>query len=248
MKKLLFFILVLFSADAFAIVISDIRVWNSPEHTRLVFDASSSVNYDLIPLSNPERLVVDIKRGHFIGVLPPTSKLGPNVKKIRFGVHKNKVRFVVDLRRKVEVKDFKLGPNEIYGHRLVIDIANPKAKQKKKKVRRKSKEFVVVIDAGHGGEDPGAIGHRKTYEKRLVLEVAKRLRKSLNAQPGIRAELTRKGDYYIPLRRRTQMAVDLNANLFISIHADSFTRKSAAGISVFALSQRYQRTRSIDCQ
>lgn len=238
MKRLLFFILVLLSADAFAVVISDVRVWNSPEHTRFVFDASSPVNYDLIPLSNPERIAIDIKKGQFIGVLPPTSKLGPNVKKIRFGVHKNKVRFVVDLRRKVEIKDFKLSPNEIYGHRLVIDIANPKAKQKKKKVRRKPKEFVVVIDAGHGGEDPGAIGHRKTYEKRLVLEVAKRLRKSLNAQPGIRAELTRKGDYYIPLRRRTQMAVDMNANLFISIHADSFTRKSAAGISVFALSQR----------
>lgn len=239
MKKLFFLVLVLLSADAVAVQISDIRVWNSPEGTRLVFDASAAVKYDLIVLSNPERIAIDIKKGKFFGRTPPASKLGPHIRKIRYGLHVNKVRFVVDLRGQVTVKDFVLRPNEIYGHRLVVDISSGStAKPKKKKPRPNGSEFLVVIDAGHGGEDPGAIGSRKTYEKRLVLEVAKRLKKSLDAQPGIRAELTRKGDYYIPLRRRTQIAVDMNANLFISIHADAFTRKSAAGISVFALSER----------
>ena len=239
MKKLFFLVLFLLSADAFAVQISDIRIWNSPERTRLVFDASASVKYDLILLSNPERVAIDIIKGKFFGRVPSASSLGPHIKKIRYGLHVDKVRFVVDLRGKVAIKDFVLKPNQIYGHRLVVDLEGSSAAQpKQKKPRPNGREFLVVIDAGHGGEDPGAIGSRKTYEKKLVLQVAKRLKKSLDAQPGIRAELTRKGDYYIPLRRRTQIAVDMNANLFISVHADSFTRKSAHGISVFALSER----------
>ena len=98
----------------------------------------------------------------------------------------------------------------------------------------------MVLDAGHGGEDPGAVGAAKTLEKHLVLKIAKQLQKELNKVKGIRAELTRKGDYYIPLRKRRKIAADLNADLFVSIHADAFTKRSANGISVFALSSTVQ--------
>jgi len=225
-------------SEAIAVDVSDIRSWNAPERTRVVFDVSSEIDYDFIALGNPERIVIDIQGGEFSGQLPSSSELGRYVKGMRFGRHQGKVRFVLDLKQKVNAKHFTLGPNEIYGHRLVVDLHDIQPQQANPKQPRKKREFVVVVDAGHGGEDPGAIGSAKTYEKKLVLEIARRLEKSLDAQPGIRAELTRTGDYYIPLRRRTKIASDLNANLFISIHADSFTRKSAAGISVFALSQR----------
>ncbi len=236
MKYLLILSSIILTSNVFAVEITDIRAWNSPERTRVVFDLSAPIQYQLLSISNPDRLAIDISHGNFTGKMPKKSLLGPYVKGIRFGRHQKKVRFVVDLKQKVKTKDFTLGPNEIYGYRLVIDISGSKVK--KKKPRPKNNEFVVVIDAGHGGEDPGAIGSAKTKEKKLVLKVAKKLKKSLDAQPGIRAELTRKGDYYIPLRRRTQIASELNANLFVSIHADSFTKKSANGISVFALSQR----------
>jgi len=103
--------------------------------------------------------------------------------------------------------------------------------------RAPGEELLVLIDPGHGGEDPGAVGKR-TYEKHVVLAIAKRLKTRLDARPGLRAELTRSGDYYIPLRKRTRVARDRRADLFVSIHADGFKDPRARGASVYALSQR----------
>ena len=206
----------------------------------MVFDLNTSVNYETFSLSNPDRIVVDIEHSKFKGRLPDESKFGRYIKSIRTGKQENAIRFVFDLKAKVTYKHFDLGPNEIYGDRLVVDIFSaspPKKKEKKVKPKTKS-EFLVIVDAGHGGEDPGAIGAKKTFEKHLVLQIAKKLKKHLDAQPKIRAELTRTGDYYIPLRRRTQIAIDRGADLFLSIHADAFTRRSANGVSVFALSTK----------
>ncbi len=228
------------SAQLWAANINEIRAWNSPERTRVVFDLSDSVLYDIFELQNPSRIVIDIAPGKFSGEMPAKSNLGPLISSIRVGDREDAVRFVIDLDTKVRYKHFTLRPNEVYGDRLVVDIhplGQPKSVDREQKVVKKS-DFLVVIDAGHGGEDPGAVGARKTYEKHLVLEISKKLEKYLDAQPGIRADLTRKGDYYIPLRRRTRIAVEKNADLFISIHADSFKRKSAHGVSVFALSNR----------
>ncbi len=232
--------LVVASSQLWAATVNEIRVWNSPERTRVVFDLSESVLYNIFELESPSRIVIDIAPGQFVGNKPKKSILGPLISSIRIGDQEGTVRFVIDLDSKVSYKHFTLSPNEVYGDRLVVDIhpfGQPKGIDKKQKVAKKT-DFLVVIDAGHGGEDPGAIGARKTYEKHLVLEISKKLEKYLDAQPGIRADLTRKGDYYIPLRRRTKIAVEKNADLFISIHADSFTRKSAHGVSVFALSNK----------
>lgn len=230
--------LLLFALESYATNISEIRVWNSPDKTRVVFDLSEPVEYEIFYLNNPGRVVVDIDSAKFSGKLPGQKKLGDRVQRIRTGKHENAIRFVIDLKTDVRSKHFTLSPNEIYGDRLVVDLFSTSTKKQTTKRRSSDDKFIVVIDAGHGGEDPGAVGYRKTLEKEVVLKIAKLLKKELNAVPGIRAELTRKGDYYIPLRRRTRIASDLEADLFVSIHADSFKRRSASGISVFALSER----------
>lgn len=100
------------------------------------------------------------------------------------------------------------------------------------------RSIVVAIDAGHGGEDPGALGPRGLHEKDVVLAIARELQQQINREPGFRAELTRSGDYFIPLRKRTEIARKKGADLFVSIHADAAPSSSAYGASVFALSDR----------
>ncbi len=224
--------------DAFAVTVSDIRVWNSPERTRVVFDLSEPIEYKIFSLDKPDRIVIDVDGAKFSGELPNKSKLGERLTGVRTGKRDNAIRFVLDLKTKLRSKHFTLKPIKSYGDRLVVDLY-PTSQAKQPVARRSANDkFIVVIDAGHGGEDPGAVGAKKTLEKELVLKIAKQLKKELDAVPGIRAELTRKGDYYIPLRKRTRIAADLDADLFVSIHADAFTRRSAHGISVFALSER----------
>ncbi|MBD9482729.1 N-acetylmuramoyl-L-alanine amidase [Pseudomonas sp. PDM14] len=101
------------------------------------------------------------------------------------------------------------------------------------------REIVIAIDAGHGGEDPGALGPNKSvFEKNVTLAIAKELQRQINAEKGFRGELVRTGDYFIPLRKRTEIARKKGADLFVSIHADAAPRSSAFGASVFALSER----------
>ena len=230
--------LALVAMNSFAASVNDVRVWDSPERTRVVFDLSKPIKYKIFSLDNPHRVVVDIAKSNFIGQLPDESKLGERVLRIRTGARGDGTRFVLDLGSKMRSKHFTLKPIKSYGDRLVVDIYSESKPKQAIKPRSADDKLVVVIDAGHGGEDPGAVGAKKTLEKELVLKIAKYLKKELDAVPGIRAELTRKGDYYIPLRKRTKVATDLNADLFVSIHADAFTRRSAHGISVFALSTR----------
>ena len=230
--------LVLVAMNSFAANVNDVRVWDSPERTRVVFDLSQPIKYKIFSLDNPHRVVVDMAKSKFTGQLPDESKLGERVLRIRTGARGDGTRFVLDLGSKMRSKHFTLKPIKSYGDRLVVDIYSESKPKQAIKPRSADDKLVVVIDAGHGGEDPGAVGAKKTLEKELVLKIAKYLKKELDAVPGIRAELTRKGDYYIPLRKRTKVATDLNADLFVSIHADAFTRRSAHGISVFALSTR----------
>src|SRR5690606_18686875 len=98
------------------------------------------------------------------------------------------------------------------------------------------RDVVISIDAGHGGEDPGAIGPKGVREKDVVLQIAKELQRQINAEKGFRAELVRTGDYFIPLRKRTEIARKQGADLFVSVHADAAPNKSAFGASVYALS------------
>jgi N-acetylmuramoyl-L-alanine amidase len=235
-------------AMAFADV-EGIRLWHAPESSRLVFDLDSAAEHRIFSLRSPDRLVIDIDNSKMLTAIKdlPTST-GP-VKIIRWGTRdKTSLRVVLDLREPVEAKSFPLVPNNQYKHRLVIDLY-PKNQLLKPAVVSKPvidaikattgmRDIIVAIDAGHGGEDPGAIGHGGVYEKKVVLSNAKKLEQYLINEKGFQAALIRTGDYYVGLRDRTKRAREANADLFISIHADAFSSPRAKGSSVFALSKR----------
>jgi N-acetylmuramoyl-L-alanine amidase len=160
------------------------------------------------------------------------------------------VRVVLDLKAEVNPQVFTLTPIAEYGHRLVLDIHPLVAVdllaqllQESERNRPAPKPGVarlatIVIDPGHGGEDPGAIGRRGSREKDITLSIAKRLKALIDEEPNMRALLTRDGDYFLPLGARVEKARKVRADLFVSIHADAFTRPNVKGSSVFALSDK----------
>ncbi len=235
-----------FSESASAADVSRLRVYRAPDHTRLVFDLDGPVEHKLFTLkkdgSKPERLVIDIPQTALNVNVDNIDITKTPIKKIRYGTRNDfDLRVVLDLATSINPKSFVLKPNQKYGHRLVIDLYDKdkvKPVVKTSPVAGKLRDILIVIDAGHGGEDPGAIGPGRVREKDVVLKIAKQLQKIINAKPGYRAELTRTGDYYIKLRKRSRIASEKGADLFISIHADAFKDPRAKGASVFAWSQR----------
>lgn len=222
-------------------VVNSVRLWRSPDKTRLVFDISNDVSHNEFSLSNPQRLVIDIKKTHLktrLGMLP--LKNTP-IQKIRHGIrNKDDLRVVLELSQPVSVNSFLLKPNATYGYRLVVDLLD-KHKKKPTPVAPPHKgwrDIVIAIDAGHGGEDPGAIAYGGGYEKTVTLAIAKELEKLLKAASGFSPVMIRTGDYYVDLRQRTKLARNSNADLFVSIHADGFKDHRAHGASVYALSRR----------
>ena len=222
------------------------RTWEGPRYTRLVFELSAPVTPHLFALSNPRRLVVDLPVAALMpGALQGGS--GPIVRDIRSGrLPTGGTRFVVDLRRPVRRHVFLLKPYPPYGYRLVVDlreagstvVAMP-AKPGRQPVA--GRKLVIAIDPGHGGDDPGAVGVDHIEEKNVVLAIARDLVQRLNETSGISAFLTRTGDYYVPLRRRFEIATAHRADAFVSIHADSLPGargRSVRGSSIYILSRR----------
>lgn len=224
--------------------VESLRFWTAPDHTRLVFGISSPVDHKIFTLEGPSRIVLDLKNTKFSTSLPTFEK-HQLVSLIREGVRNKKdLRVVLDLKQSVKPKSFLLKPNISYGHRLVVDLypSSPGKSKKPKAVKKANsstnKKWVVAIDAGHGGEDPGARGKRGTREKDVVLAIAKKLAKKINQQANMKAYMVRSGDYYIGLRQRMEKARQARADLFISIHADAFKDQRARGSSVYVLSNR----------
>ncbi len=223
-----------------------VRLWAAPDSTRVVFDASGAVEHKLFTLHNPERLVIDLEGVQVGNRFEAASAQGGLVKALRTGKREGKgLRVVLDLTQAVRPKSFVLKPNDEYGHRLVIDLeqvaAAPRvttAPRAVKTVPLESRDLIIAIDAGHGGEDPGAHGRGGTREKDVVLSIARKLAALVNAEPGMRAVLIRDGDYYIGLRQRINLARKHKADLFVSIHADAFRDSSVKGSSVYVLSKR----------
>lgn len=223
------------------------RIWPAPDHTRLVLDTSASVDHKVFALSSPARLVIDISNASLKADFDRLDLSGSPIRRIRSAPRNGSdLRVVLDLETDIKPRSFQLEPNQQYGHRLVVDLvkeggggATVRPPQPVLSDNDAGKrDVVVVIDAGHGGEDPGAIGPRGTREKDVVLRMARTIAELINQKPGYTAKLTRTGDYYIDLRSRTLMARKHNADLFVSIHADAFRTPQPRGASVFALSQR----------
>lgn len=230
--------------------ISSVRVWNAPEHTRVVFDLTGPVSHHLFTLDNPDRVVIDIPRAEKTKALDLVDFKGGPLVNVRSAPQANgDLRVVLDLERAVNPKSFLLAPKDQYGHRLVIDLEKTGATRVPPTQRTASRpksfsdmgsgrDIVVAVDAGHGGEDPGAIGPSGTLEKDVVLQIARRIYHVLKAEKGIKPVLIRTGDYFIPLgERREKARREFNADLFVSVHADAFDNRRARGASVFALSR-----------
>jgi N-acetylmuramoyl-L-alanine amidase len=245
-------VLMLATSVASAAELRDLRLWDSPDSTRVVFDVSDAVTHKVFTLPDPHRVVVDID-----GLSPrdmariDAVKGKGTVLRVRSGPRERGVRVVLDVDHALNVKSFALTPTSEYGHRLVVDlfdtVAPPAQPSPAAHVSPApsapvsplfSKPIVVAIDAGHGGEDPGAIGHSGLQEKDVALSVARKLAKLINAQPGMRAVLTRDGDYYVGLRERVNVARKHQADLFVSVHCNAFTKRSMRGTAVYVLSNR----------
>jgi N-acetylmuramoyl-L-alanine amidase len=229
---------------AIAVDVRDVRVWAGPDSTRVVVDLSGRAQHSLSVLHNPERVVLDVPGARLgKGARRPTAGAGA-VRQVRMSRNPSgNLRVVLDLSRPIQAKSFLTTPNAHYGYRLVIDLGAVAPARADKPIKVKhapadARDLIIAIDAGHGGEDPGAIGKNGTREKDIVLAIARELAGRINAEPGMRAMLTRNGDYFVPLRDRMRRARAQQADLFVSIHADSIRDRSIDGSSVYILSQR----------
>jgi len=235
----------LISLQSFAAEVSGFRVWADPAKTRAVLDLDRKTAYKLFTLQNPHRVVVDLQGSSIDIPLELDEEHAGVITGVRYGQpDKKTLRVVFDLAEGVGLKSFLLDPTGQYSHRLVIDLFTKSGQQSASMVKhvtdisKPNRNVVIAIDAGHGGEDPGAIGKNRTREKDVVLRIARELKKTIDSEPGMKAVLIRDGDYYIPLRGRYEKARKARADLFVSIHADAFRKRSVRGSSVFVLSAR----------
>ena len=225
-----------------AATLEGVRMHEAPDSTRVVFDISQAVRYKVFTLNNPERVVVDLLD------VQPQVRFDPGVVAIgrkrvaglRAGQRGKDYRIVIDAKETLQPKAFTLKPIEPYGHRLVVDllIESQQSPVPAQDTRSDLRSVVIAIDAGHGGDDPGAIGANRVYEKKVVLQLAKRIVDRLDRLTGFDGVLVRTGDYYLGHRKRTEIARQKRADLFVSIHADAFKSSKVAGASVYTLSDR----------
>lgn len=237
------------SGVAQAAVIKDIRMWHAPDHSRLVFDMDKRSKFKVFSLENPGRVVIDLENAKLRSKIPDPTRTGQFIRQIRLGSPDGSVtRLVFDLNKPVRYFIQMLKPSNNFQYRLVVDFYHHDFDPNRKTPeppplpepgapRDPNRDILIVIDPGHGGEDSGALG-RRSYEKTVVLQISKRLKALIDAQPGMRAELTRTGDYYVKLRKRSSIARLKRADMFISVHADGFKDPRARGASVYALSTR----------
>jgi N-acetylmuramoyl-L-alanine amidase len=232
-------ILSLFSVNTYAAnSIDGIRVWPAPENTRIVFDVKQKPDYKFFTLSKPDRLVIDFTNTKNTVALKNLAVNDPRVKLFRSSINKGKTRLVLELTKSYQLTVFPLAPAGQYGHRLVIDLYDKnRSKKNVSKPKKSVGDIIIGIDAGHGGEDPGSIGGKGTYEKRVTLAIAKKLQKVINKEKGMKAVMIRSGDYYVNLNRRTSLARDKHVDFLVSIHADAFHTPGPSGASVWVVTK-----------
>jgi N-acetylmuramoyl-L-alanine amidase len=221
----------------------DVRVWAGPDSTRVVFDLDGSAEHTVFTLENPTRVVVDLRDTQRGMALAAQLEGKGMVQRVRSGAQEGgTLRVVLDLGASAKPKSFALQPNDSYGFRVVVDLASTAPAQvatlPPPRPAQAEKPIVIAIDAGHGGEDPGARSRRGLLEKDVSLALARRLTTLVRNEPGLHPVLIRDGDYYVGLRERIEKARDAQADLFISIHANSYRDPSVRGTAVYVLSQK----------
>lgn len=226
-----------------AALITDVRFWSAPDHTRVVLDLTEPIEYESSSQVNPAQLRLEMEETF---LFTRKRELGVNdsfLSKISLTpLGEDKVQLILHQKRPLQANILTLKPFQDKPHRLVIDLIDPVQEKKEQEERQKQKETspkgtrIVAIDPGHGGEDPGAIGPRKTMEKDVVLKVGEKLAHFLNNGSEVKAFLTRKKDYFIPLEDRSKIAREYGAELFVSLHADGSFNPQARGSSIYCLS------------
>ncbi|WP_223431327.1 N-acetylmuramoyl-L-alanine amidase [Pseudomonas sp. GL-B-26] len=224
--------------------IRNARLWRSDDKLRLVFDLSGPVQYKTFSLSAPERLIIDLSGANLSGDFSQLMLNNTVIRSIRSGPFGHgDTRIVLDLSGPVQLASFLLPPQDGQGHRLVLDLkataplqmaAAPEPTVDKAHPKR---DIIVVVDPGHGGKDPGAVGAKGEREKDVVLSIAQLLAKRLKREKGFDVKLVRNDDFFVPLRKRVEIARKHNADMFISVHADAAPRLTASGASVYCLSE-----------
>ncbi len=250
LKKYLFlFLLIGINLNVNSAALESISVKNDSKVKNILFTLSGNYQYRAYSLHNPERLVLDIDNSKLSANLKHFTLEDEVIKGIRYGYPvANTLRVVFDLKSPVRFSSARTKTNN--GESILITVQRnhnlPKPTVEKitkpivanHKGPRPLRDVVVIIDPGHGGKDPGAIGVNRSYEKHIVLAIAKNLKGLIDKQQGMRAVLTRNGDYYVGLRERMNIARKNNGDIFVAIHADAFGNHASHGASVFALSQR----------
>ncbi|MGY2373595.1 N-acetylmuramoyl-L-alanine amidase [Pseudomonas sp. SDO524_S393] len=234
---------------AHATQIRNARLWRSDDKLRLVFDLSGPVQYKTFTLAAPERLIIDLSGAGLSGDFSQLNLAHSGITSIRSGhFGKGDTRIVLDLAAPMQLNSFLLPPQEGQGHRLVLDLtsatqaprqiaAEPKPLVAPVDKAHPKRDIIVVVDPGHGGKDPGAVGSKGQREKDVVLSIAQLLAKRLKREKGFDVKLVRNDDFFVPLRKRVDIARQHKADMFISVHADAAPRLTASGASVFALSE-----------
>ncbi len=235
------------ASPALAVDVHDVRLWRAPDHTRVVFDLTGPAEHRLLTLENPDRIVLDVSGATLKASLAALDLTSTPISLVRSGVRDGRdLRVVFDVTEGVDPRSFALKANAQAGDRLVLDLydRNPARKPAVAEVRKSAasetgrRDIIIAIDAGHGGEDPGAIGPNRLREKDVVMAISRELHALLERDEGFSPTMVRTGDYYISLKGRRDIARQRQADLFVSIHADAFTRREANGASVYALSTR----------
>ncbi len=233
---------------AHAAVVQNVRTYRSPEYTRLVFDLDESIDHRIFTLEDPNRVVVDLIDSEMKESFDNLDLSDTPIISMRTSTRNDHdIRVVLDLRGNVAPRSFVLGKNEQYGDRLVIDLYDnngasetrqPVASASASDLVSNKRNIVIAVSAGHGGNDPGAIGIKRLQEKEVTLSIAQEVEELINSTPGYEAVMIRDGDYYVDLRSRIGVAHEHNADLYIAIHADAAEHSSATGSTIYALSQR----------
>ncbi len=225
--------------------LTGIRISQSADdHTRVVFDLTGDFEHNLFTLADPPRVVVDLNDTRKSKAIDISRKMTNLLSGIRSASNGNdRLRVVIDLHGTTRPRSFALKPDGKSGHRLVVDLHATKLsptpiKTSEQKRKKRKQQFVIALDPGHGGRDPGAIGRKGTREKDIMLSVAKKMKTLINRTSGYRAVLTRDADRFVSLRNRVKKARQAEADIFISLHADSFKSPNVKGASVYALSLR----------
>jgi len=256
----------IFCNDALAGNITGMRIGQGVGNVRIVFDADSKFDYKVFTLNSPNRLVIDTQGVEVSPAVGRNKDENVFVQNVRVGsTGVDGIRIVFDLQKPILIKKaFLLPPQSNFNWRFAIDLEAASERDFASKLgsshaftsddynsadislspkpapaspKSSAKRKIIVIDAGHGGVDPGAIGYKGTYEKNITLAMAKELKALLDKKSHYKVHLTRSRDIFIPLRERVRIARKYDADLFISIHADSARNRKAVGLSVYTLSE-----------